>query len=56
MVLYAAALTAAAARIVAAFEIARMPMLHISAAAWVIAFGGFALVYWPMLTRPKRHS
>ena len=54
MVLYAAVLTAAAARIMAAFEIARMPMLHISAAAWMIAFGGFALVYWPMLTRPKR--
>jgi len=54
MVLYAAVLTAAAARIMAAFEIARMPMLHISAAAWVIAFGGFAIVYWPMLTRPWR--
>lgn len=54
MALYASALTAAAARIVAAFDIARMPMLHVSAAAWVIAFGGFALVYWPMLTRPRQ--
>lgn len=52
--LYVAALTAAAARIVAAFDVARMPMLHVSAAAWVIAFGGFALIYWPMLTRPRQ--
>jgi len=54
ILLYAGVLTAAMARIMAAFEIARMPMLHISAAAWVIAFGGFALVYWPMLTRPRQ--
>jgi len=54
MLVYAGVLTAAMARIMAAFEIARMPMLHISAAAWVVAFGGFALVYWPMLTRPRQ--
>jgi uncharacterized protein involved in response to NO len=54
MLLYAGVLTAAMARIMAAFEIARMPMLHISAVAWVVAFGGFALVYWSMLTRPRQ--
>ena len=53
MALYAAALIAALARIMAAFEIARMPMLYVSAAAWAIAFGGFVLVYWPLLTRPR---
>jgi uncharacterized protein involved in response to NO len=54
--IYAAALTAAIARIVAAFEIARMPMLQISAAAWVIAFGSFVVVYWPVLTGPSKSN
>jgi hypothetical protein len=26
-------------------------MLHLSAAAWVAAFGGFVVVYWPLLAR-----
>ncbi len=52
--IYAAVLTAAIARIVAAFEIARTPMLQTSAAAWVIAFGGFVVVYWPVLTGPRK--
>jgi uncharacterized protein involved in response to NO len=52
--IYAAVLTAAIARIVAAFEIARTPMLQISAAAWVMAFGGFVVVYWPVLTGPRK--
>jgi hypothetical protein len=52
--IYAAALTAAAARIVAAFEIARTPMLQTSAAAWVIAFGGSVAIYWPVLTGPRK--
>jgi uncharacterized protein involved in response to NO len=52
--IYALALTAALARLAAAFDIAYMPMLHISAAAWVLAFGGFAVVYGPMLARRKR--
>jgi uncharacterized protein involved in response to NO len=51
--IYAAALVAALARIVAAFGIAREPMLHISATAWVAAFAGFALVYAPLLTRQR---
>jgi len=51
--IYAAVLVAAMARIVAAFEIARTPMLQTSALAWVIAFGGFAVIYWPVLTGPR---
>jgi len=39
--IYAAAFVAALARIVAAFDVLREPMLHISATAWVLAFGGF---------------
>lgn len=27
--------------------------LHLSAAAWVLAWGGFTAIYWPILTRPK---
>jgi uncharacterized protein involved in response to NO len=51
--IYAAVLTAAVARLLAGFDIARMPMLHVSAAAWVLAYAGFAVIYWPMLVRPK---
>ncbi len=27
--------------------------LHLSATAWILAWGGFAVIYWPILTRPK---
>ncbi|RMF38256.1 MAG: NnrS family protein [Alphaproteobacteria bacterium] len=27
--------------------------LHLSATAWILAWGGFAAIYWPILTRPK---
>lgn len=27
--------------------------LHLSAAAWIAAWGGFSAIYWPILTRPK---
>ena len=42
--IYTAAVVAAVARLVAAFDLAREPMLHLSAAAWVAAFGGFVVV------------
>lgn len=51
---YLAVVIAAAARIIAAFDIARAPLLHLAAFAWVAAFGGFALIYWPLLTRVRR--
>ena len=51
--IYVAAIIAALARIVAAFGIARESMLHTSATAWVLAFVGFALVYGPLLLRPR---
>ena len=54
--IYAAASIAALARIVAALGLARDPLLHLSATAWVIAFAGFAVVYWPLLTRPRQGS
>lgn len=51
--IYLALLIAAVARLVAGFDIARMPMLHIAAAGWVLGYGTFAIVYGPMLVRPR---
>ena len=51
--IYVAALIAALARIVAAFGLLREPMLHLSATAWVLAFGGFAVIYAPLLARRR---
>ena len=41
---YVAAFVAALARIMAAFDVLREPMLHISATTWVLAFGGYVVV------------
>ena len=51
--IYAAAIIAALARIIAAFGIAREPLLHVSASVWALAFVGFAIVYGPVLMRPR---
>jgi uncharacterized protein involved in response to NO len=51
--IYIAALIAALARIVAAFGVLREPMLHLSATAWVLAFGGFVVIYAPLLARRR---
>lgn len=56
LAIYLLALTAAIARLLAAFGIAYFPMLHVSATAWVLAFGGFAVVYGPLLMRPRLMS
>jgi len=53
MAIYLAVLVAAVARVAAGFDIARMPMLHLSAAGWVLAYGLFAVVYWPILTKAR---
>ena len=42
--IYLAVLIAALARIAAAFGLLREPMLHVSATAWVAAFGGFVII------------
>lgn len=47
-VIYVFAVLAAAARISAAFE-SGLFLLYFSALAWIAAFGGFALVYGPLL-------
>jgi uncharacterized protein involved in response to NO len=53
-VIYLLAVTSALARIVAAFDMLRDPMLVVSASAWCLAFGGFLIVYGPLLVRPRR--
>jgi uncharacterized protein involved in response to NO len=50
--IYAAIVIAAAARILGAFDIWREGLLTVSAAAWVLAFAGFAAGIGPMLVRP----
>lgn len=53
--IYAAVFISATTRILAALDVAPLPMLHISSAAWVLAFGGFVVVFWPLLARPRQH-
>jgi uncharacterized protein involved in response to NO len=53
--IYLCALGAAAFRVAAPFDPGLMPVLMaVSAALWVLAFGGFALGYGPLLLRPRR--
>jgi uncharacterized protein involved in response to NO len=52
--IYLCALIAALARILAAFE-ASSVLLHAAAFAWVLAFGGFAAIFGPLLvSRPPK--
>jgi uncharacterized protein involved in response to NO len=51
--IYIAVIVSALARIIAGFGIARDPVLHLSAAAWVFAFAGFAAVFGPLLARRR---
>lgn len=51
--IYALGCIAALARVGAGFDIARDMLLDLSALAWVMAFGVFAIAYWPLLTRPR---
>jgi uncharacterized protein involved in response to NO len=51
--IYLAAIVAALARIAAAFDLLREPMLHLSATAWVAAFGGFVVAFGPLLLRRR---
>ena len=52
--IYLAALVAAVVRIAVAFGLMREPMLHLSATAWVAAFGGFVVIYAPLLCTTRR--
>lgn len=52
--LYLALIGAMFARLLAGFAPAEVWLMHLSAGLWILAFGGFSLLYWPILTRPKR--
>lgn len=52
--IYAAVVVAALARIMAALlPTWTMPLVHVAAFAWIGAFGGFALLYAPLLFRAR---
>ncbi len=53
LAIYSCVIIGAAARIAAAFGIAPQIMLHTAAAGWILAFGGFAVMFGPMLLRPR---
>jgi uncharacterized protein involved in response to NO len=50
MGIYLAAALGAAARILAAFGVAPIPMLTLAALGWTLAFSGFSFVFAPLLT------
>jgi uncharacterized protein involved in response to NO len=53
--IYGCALIAAIARICAALEPGwSAVLLHVAAFAWMVAFGGFAVVYGPILAQARR--
>lgn len=51
---FAAIVAAALLRIAAGFWPDRMTLLHLSAAAWIAAFGGFSALFAPLLLRARR--
>ena len=52
--LYLALIVSVAARFIAGFVPDQDWPLHLAASAWILAFGGFAVLYFPILARPKR--
>ena len=51
--LYLAVAASVLARLVAGFLPGVPGLMHLAAALWTLGFGGFALLYWPILTRPR---
>jgi len=51
--LYLALTVAVLARLLAGVLPGESWPLHLAAGAWIAAFGGFAVIYWPILARPK---
>jgi uncharacterized protein involved in response to NO len=54
--IYVAIVIAALARNLTAFDIWRNTLLTVSAAAWVLAFAGFAVSFGPSLVKPRQHA
>ncbi|HSG54078.1 MAG TPA: NnrS family protein, partial [Paracoccaceae bacterium] len=51
--LYLAVMVSVAARFAAGLLPGHDWLLHLAATAWIVGFGGFAVIYWPILTQPK---
>ncbi len=51
--IYLAVILSVAARFAAGLLPGQAWLLHLAATAWIAGFGGFAVVYWPILTQPK---
>ena len=51
--IYAAIVIAASARVLAAFDVWRDAALTVAVAGWVLAFGGFAMSFGPLLLKPR---
>lgn len=51
--LYICLIGATFARLAASIWPGEFWLLHLSATLWIGAFGGFAVIYWPILTRAK---
>jgi uncharacterized protein involved in response to NO len=54
--IYSSAVIGAIARIAAAFGIEPQIMLHVAAAGWILAFGGFAAVFGPSLLAARKRE
>ena len=56
LAIYIFAVIGALSRIAAAFGIEPQIMLHTAAAGWILAFGGFAIVFGPLLVRSRSRA
>jgi uncharacterized protein involved in response to NO len=56
LAIYIFAVIGALSRIAAAFGIEPQIMLHTAAAGWILAFGTFAIVFGPLLVRPRSRA
>lgn len=51
--IYLMVIAAAVARITAGTSLGSIPLQHLSAALWILAFATFSVRYWPVLTKPR---
>ncbi len=54
--LYVLLIVAVAARLAAGALPEQGWLLHLAAFAWIGAFGGFAVIYWPILVHPRKET
>lgn len=52
--LYLALIASVLARFLAGLMPSESWLLQLAAGSWIAAFGGFAVIYWPILTRPHK--